>query len=390
MDLLTSVDEISALMANGLYLDHHVYEQMARAVTGPVARTPGWRGQRLDRQMQLELSVTAYTPPSGKPPVLAFGNTRLTIDDGPLEFIAHRRLLIADLHADLFPLGVGVYGYCFNEGTLKVHIERLANQYGSKVILTGHSLGGCMAQLAAMHLPRLVAGVVTFQAPGTVSSWIAHAYATQPPSAMEELQRSSYHYQVDGDDLIQQTGELHTPGQVVRVQFANGQLDTPALYYAHTAQLFSDFSQTRGSPLAIRALTQRLIAQVQTEMLGEPADEVRSLVNLALESLRQRIVPQLLAAEAGFDVAANLLIGPVADLFARSASDIRRYFQELLYCALWLYNVDRFRTDPQQNVHVDTFLPALRLDCQSLLTRGDVSHMVSQFANYMLHSRVAA
>jgi hypothetical protein len=79
--------------------------------------------------------------------------------------------------------------------------------------VTGHSLGGALAQLTAAMYPGLVGEVVTFQSPGIPSSIVA-SLKTHNDKANSRDEIASTHYQVEGD-LIDEIGRAHTPGIVV-------------------------------------------------------------------------------------------------------------------------------------------------------------------------------
>ncbi len=152
-----------------------------------------------------------------KPPVLAFGNTR-----PPESFEAlleQARDLYADLEADANPDGIGAFRVAFNEGIIRTMMRVFHARYNKKVILTGHSLGGAMAQIVAANNPDLTHSVVTFQAPGvslyTASQWLA----------MDPQQRTAtYHYRVRGDTLIVSAGLAFMPG-IIR-EFAVREIDS--------------------------------------------------------------------------------------------------------------------------------------------------------------------
>src|SRR6185312_16300137 len=80
------------------------------------------------------------------PPVLAFRGT------------AEKRGVQDDVNKH----GVGAYQFASNEAKVLAMLDAA----GGKVISTGHSLGGALAQLTAAHYPGNVSRVVTFQSPG--------------------------------------------------------------------------------------------------------------------------------------------------------------------------------------------------------------------------------
>lgn len=133
----------------------------------------------------------------GPPPtVLAFRGT------------AEKRGMQDDTHRG----GVGSYQFASNEG----RVREMLGVAGGKVIVTGHSLGGALAQLAATHFPSSVSRVVTFQSPGIskdeadkVKQHNAAADAAGKPGDRIE----STHHRAEGD-LVHMAGEALTEGDV--------------------------------------------------------------------------------------------------------------------------------------------------------------------------------
>jgi len=89
---------------------------------------------------------------SDKQPVLAFKGT----DFGKT----------GDALADVDPVAVGFTAFKLKQD----QIQGLISQAGGKVVVTGHSLGGALAQHAASAFTGNISKVVTFQAPGLVKN----------------------------------------------------------------------------------------------------------------------------------------------------------------------------------------------------------------------------
>ena len=83
--------------------------------------------------------------------------------------------------------------------TLKKHTED-----GKKVVVTGHSLGGALAQFAASLAPDRIERVVTFQSPGVPYDKVSRFQHNE----------SVIHYFVDGD-IVPLAGEAFLPGKVM-------------------------------------------------------------------------------------------------------------------------------------------------------------------------------
>jgi hypothetical protein len=65
-------------------------------------------------------------------------------------------------HADLDPMGVGYHVFQEHED----EVASLLQAAGGKVVVTGHSLGGTLAQWTTMAFPYRIQKLITFQAPG--------------------------------------------------------------------------------------------------------------------------------------------------------------------------------------------------------------------------------
>jgi pimeloyl-ACP methyl ester carboxylesterase len=206
---LTRGSDIRGRIADALRSDHHNLEQMARRVRNP-ASIGCWRYTQV-QPLGSQLVINPYLPIEGdgrnKPPVLAFGNTRPPESFDAL--LEQARDLYADLEADANPDGIGAFRVAFNEGRIRAMMLVLHARYNKKVILTGHSLGGAMAQIVAANNPDLTHSVVTFQAPG-VSLYTAIQWLGMDPQQRD----ATYHYRVRGDTLIVSAGLAFMPGTV--------------------------------------------------------------------------------------------------------------------------------------------------------------------------------
>jgi pimeloyl-ACP methyl ester carboxylesterase len=80
---------------------------------------------------------------------------------------------------------------------------------GDGITVTGHSLGGALAQMAAALYSGLVARCVTFEAPGIPAHLIA-----QMRESRQGQEVVSRHHVVDAD-AIPNAGEAHTQGDVI-------------------------------------------------------------------------------------------------------------------------------------------------------------------------------
>jgi hypothetical protein len=159
---------------------------------------------------------------------------------------------IDTLLSDANPKGIGTDQFGSNraliEGTL-----RAAAQAG-RVITSGHSLGGALAQIAAAAFPSLVARVVTFHTPGIEKSDAAslHKYnQAQPGQAI-----LSDHYQLQ-DDLVGEVGEALTDGTIHQYKLENAKVTD--LLATHTTYILADVALQKGRKLPAQDSGRRVV-----------------------------------------------------------------------------------------------------------------------------------
>ena len=164
-----------------------------------------------------EFVMRTFVPTeAGKPPIVAFRGTVPS--------------KVQTLIADLDPSGIGMYQFNPNRALIQAQMQAAATH--GKVVSSGHSLGGALAQIAAATFPDLVAHIVTFQAPG-VSKETAQALekynAEHPDDAIE-----SSHHRVKGD-LVPMGGEALTPGVIHNHEMTGGNIFQRNPLAKHTA-----------------------------------------------------------------------------------------------------------------------------------------------------------
>lgn len=124
-------------------------------------------------------------------PILVFSGTRLSISS---------RGSMATLASDFDPRGVGHLSYMSG----KTVISDWMNKVGGNVVTTGHSLGGALAQYAAIDNEVLVKEGITFSAPG-----ISEAYANRWKALkFTDLHTPIYNFN-HSEDLIPTFGQAY-------------------------------------------------------------------------------------------------------------------------------------------------------------------------------------
>ena len=104
----------------------------------------------------------------------------------------------------------GIGSYQFSSNVAKV--QALMKVAGGKCVVTGHSLGGALAQQAAAAFPGGVNRIVTFQSPG-VNEETAEKLRAYNEQAAPEDRIGSTHHRAEGD-LVHMAGEALTDGDV--------------------------------------------------------------------------------------------------------------------------------------------------------------------------------
>ena len=189
---------------------HIIVEQLAHSFAygrGDMAQLEAW-GYELSAEHEDSNSgfrVVGFKPkaqgaldPDGNPlkPVVAFRGTANA--GGALD--------------DINDQGVGTFQFSRNEK--EIHNVIASARAGSAPDVTGHSLGGALAQLAAARLGSQVGNIITFQAAG-----INGAEAQRIDSEAHQ----ATHYRAGGD-LVHSGGEAFANGEVI--QFNTKGLDT--------------------------------------------------------------------------------------------------------------------------------------------------------------------
>lgn len=180
-----------------------------------------------------EFVMRSFIPTqAGKPPIVAFRGTVPT--------------KIQTVIADLDPSGIGMYQFNPNRALIEGQMRAAASH--GKVISSGHSLGGALAQIAAATFPDVVGRIVTFQAPGVereMAQRIVQHNEQHPDEAID-----SSHHRVK-NDLVPQGGEALTPGTIHNHQMVGGSRLSRNPLAAHLVMPLAQEEMAQGNEVPI-------------------------------------------------------------------------------------------------------------------------------------------
>jgi pimeloyl-ACP methyl ester carboxylesterase len=142
-------------------------------------------------------------PGSGKNPLLAIRGTNPGTSSSDLETIM----------TDLDEASVGAQQFQLNAVLIQAILQSAKGS--AKVDVTGHSLGGAMAQHTAVNFPSMVANVVTFQSPG-----IDQQSVDRFNSLPEDVRPNITHHIVTGD-MVDKAGQGNLQGDVYEHDFGS-------------------------------------------------------------------------------------------------------------------------------------------------------------------------
>ncbi|MEM9490721.1 MAG: hypothetical protein AAGC55_16355 [Myxococcota bacterium] len=149
-------------------------------------------------------------------PILTFRGTEGASDFG-------------DLVSDINPVAVGFNQFKVN----RRFVGQLIAEAGGRVDVTGHSLGGALAQHAAAAFPGAINQIITFQSPG-IHLGAADSFNDNP----NRTQQITHH--IAAGDVVDNAGDAHLEGEFFRHDVGGG----PA---SHVRYLFStpEFAEQR-------------------------------------------------------------------------------------------------------------------------------------------------
>ena len=183
--------------------------------------------------------MRTFTPTvGGKPPIVAFrGTVPAKVDT---------------LITDVDPSGIGMYQFNPNKAAIERQMRALSAH--GKVISSGHSLGGALAQIAAASFPDLVDRIVTFQSPG-VSREMAQKIVSHNEQHPDQAIESSHH-RVKGD-LVPYGGEALTPGMIHNHEMTGGSRLSRNPLSKHVSMPLAQEELARGNEMPVHAITAR-------------------------------------------------------------------------------------------------------------------------------------
>jgi len=116
---------------------------------------------------------------------------------------------VPDIQADADTAGPGALSFVRHAAQIVDALVELGASGGGTVV-TGHSLGGALAQLTAAAFPLLVAEVVTFNSPGISNQALRNFTRGSVPGTSPRVT----HYVTRGD-LVSTVGQTRLPGKTV-------------------------------------------------------------------------------------------------------------------------------------------------------------------------------
>jgi pimeloyl-ACP methyl ester carboxylesterase len=149
---------------------------------------------------------------------------------------------IDTLLSDSNPKGIGTDQFGTNRALIEQTVRAAAE--AGRVIVSGHSLGGALAQIVAGAFPSLVARVVTFHTPGIEKSGAAAVQSYNKTHAGQAI--LSDHYQIQGD-LVPEVGEALTEGTIHQYKMENAKLTD--LLAIHSLYILADLAAGKGRTL---------------------------------------------------------------------------------------------------------------------------------------------
>ena len=138
---------------------------------------------------------------------------------------------------------VGDFQFAMNAADIAKNVAEArahAGESGGKFDVTGHSLGGALAQLCAARMPSGVGRVVTFQSPRVSDRETGRVDDHNEQDGVDDQIRST-HYRADAD-LVPHAGESRTAGDGYLLEYQG--IETPL---SHTSFPLAQLNAARGN-----------------------------------------------------------------------------------------------------------------------------------------------
>jgi ElaB/YqjD/DUF883 family membrane-anchored ribosome-binding protein len=138
-------------------------------------------------------------------PIVAFRGTETSMDGVADDLVG----------ADTNPEGIGADQFARNRALIRAQMAAAARTGNGQLTLSGHSLGGALAQQAAADQPNLVQDVTTFQSPGVmrgVAAQFDQGNAARVAAGMAPM--TSTHFRASDMDIVPWAGSAMTRGTV--------------------------------------------------------------------------------------------------------------------------------------------------------------------------------
>lgn len=148
----------------------------------------GYEFDRVEKgDLGFQFAIVRSKDPSKKNDIIAFRGTQ------PKE--------LATIYTDTNPTAVGYQQFRINRGLISSLFT------GNRMDVTGHSLGGSLAQIVASYYAAQIGNVYTYQAPGIDDSMVARFNANKNDD-------TEVHHHVAVGDMVDKAGEMNLPGTV--------------------------------------------------------------------------------------------------------------------------------------------------------------------------------
>ncbi|GAA4836981.1 hypothetical protein GCM10023331_22760 [Algivirga pacifica] len=125
------------------------------------------------------------------------------------------------------PIGWNLYHQHFAPQA-EQEVTRIAERMDIKILVTGHSMGGCMAQYFSTRNPAYIQHGITFQSPGIFFDKTYQKFPTTIDDTLPKVKMTHHTGKYDWADL---TGGKHVPGDIVLHELQGWKMKVPPLVH---------------------------------------------------------------------------------------------------------------------------------------------------------------